>query len=197
MSHYRFSLRGLLLGTTLIALGLSVILEEPQFVLMKTGKQCDFAIAGDGFFVLLDEESAELLHTRSGTFTLDADGRFVLQHGQASYPLEPPIHFPTASAEIAVSTSGEVRAYSHSAWSRTGQFLLASNMNGVPLTKPQSIERYTEKSFRTTSKCPGDGGMGYVLQGWLEVPRSISWSRFIALLCFAFALGRWLCPKLL
>jgi flagellar hook protein FlgE len=44
-----------------------------------TGRTTDLMINGDGFFVV--KHNGEQLYTRAGTFTFDADGRLVDQHG--------------------------------------------------------------------------------------------------------------------
>jgi flagellar hook protein FlgE len=46
-----------------------------------TGRSTDLMINGDGFFVV--EHNGEQLFTRAGTFSFDADGRLVDQHGSA------------------------------------------------------------------------------------------------------------------
>jgi flagellar hook protein FlgE len=46
-----------------------------------TGRSTDLMINGDGFFVV--KHNGEQLFTRAGTFSFDADGRLVDQHGSA------------------------------------------------------------------------------------------------------------------
>ena len=51
--------------------------DHAQGGMLETGKQLDLAITGDGFFQIQD--GAEILYTRAGTFTLNADGEMVVE----------------------------------------------------------------------------------------------------------------------
>ena len=52
-----------------------------QGTLRKTDKQTDFAIEGEGFFVV-DNGQSERLLTRAGNFKLTAEGQLITQQGQ-------------------------------------------------------------------------------------------------------------------
>lgn len=64
---------------------LSVVMSETATAdgpgpLKETGNPLDCALTGDGFFQVIDEEG-NIFYTRSGNFTLDAQGRLVTPSG--------------------------------------------------------------------------------------------------------------------
>lgn len=50
-----------------------------QGALQRTGRSSDLAIQGDGFFIV--DNAGETMYTRSGAFTLDANGNLTTQEG--------------------------------------------------------------------------------------------------------------------
>ena len=50
-----------------------------QGAMQRTGRSTDMAIQGDGFFTV--NQAGQTLYTRSGTFSIDAQGRLVTQEG--------------------------------------------------------------------------------------------------------------------
>ncbi|MDF1668145.1 MAG: flagellar hook-basal body complex protein [Roseovarius sp.] len=124
--------------------------------LTQTGGQLDFAIEGNGFF-LIETPSGERL-TRAGSFSLSAvgdlvtpDGFRVLDAGGA------PIFVPPDASDLAVSSDGTLSA--------NGRPL--SQLGLVQPTDPINLIREDGVMFRTT------GGTdpvldGRVLQGFLE-----------------------------
>lgn len=50
-----------------------------QGALQRTGRSTDFAVQGDGFFVV--QSGGQQLYTRAGAFSVDADGSLVTQDG--------------------------------------------------------------------------------------------------------------------
>jgi flagellar basal-body rod protein FlgG len=64
---------------------LSVVMSETATAagpgpLQETGNPMDCALSGDGFFQVIDD-GGDVFYTRSGNFTLDAQGRFVTPSG--------------------------------------------------------------------------------------------------------------------
>lgn len=52
--------------------------DYTQGILENTGIPLDFAISGDGFFAVRDDDSGEVYYTRMGNFSLDDDGYLCL-----------------------------------------------------------------------------------------------------------------------
>ncbi len=57
----------------------SISTNFQQGALQRTGRSTDMAIQGDGFFTIV--QAGQTLYTRSGTFSIDAQGRLVTQDG--------------------------------------------------------------------------------------------------------------------
>lgn len=55
-------------------------IDTTQGLLQATGKDTDYAISGDGYFVL-EDSSGNLYYTRSGEFKLDGSGRLSVPEG--------------------------------------------------------------------------------------------------------------------
>ncbi len=68
-----------------------------QGTLMQTGKETDYAILGDGFFAVQDENAEEVLYTRSGAFTvgnIDEENYLMLGNRYVLNSDEEPIVLP-------------------------------------------------------------------------------------------------------
>jgi len=77
--------RGASRKTPLGETALSVVMSETATAagpgpLQETGNPMDCALSGDGFFQVIDD-GGDVFYTRSGNFTLDAQGRFVTPSG--------------------------------------------------------------------------------------------------------------------
>ena len=83
-----------------------LLLDLKQGTLKNTGRQLDFAIEGEGFFVVRQGET-ELL-TRCGAFTLDRDRQLGLTVTEGTVLLQPVITIPDEIREIQVSAEGTV-----------------------------------------------------------------------------------------
>ncbi len=77
-----------------------------QGALTQTGEPLSLAIAGPGFFQVKRSDGSTAL-TRSGDFSLDANGSIVTAHGEH---LVPPLTVPkgTDLAQISISAAGDV-----------------------------------------------------------------------------------------
>ncbi len=78
-----------------------------QGALTQTGGQFDFAIEGDGFFLVQTPQGERL--TRAGSFTPNADGDLVTPDGfQVLDPGGAPVFIPPGASDIAVSADGTI-----------------------------------------------------------------------------------------
>ena len=127
-----------------------------QAGLSQTGGAFDFAIQGDGFFLIETPQGQQL--TRAGSFTpsatgelVTADGFRLLDQGGA------PVFIPPDAGQVAMGSDGTLSA------------------NGVPLgkiglwhpTDPQQLQHQSGTMFASPSGVqPSEGGS--VLQGFLE-----------------------------
>lgn len=58
-----------------------IVEDDIQGTLMSTGIETNYAISGEGYFGVFDEQSQQILLTRDGSFTTNADGILVDARG--------------------------------------------------------------------------------------------------------------------
>lgn len=75
---------------------------SPQY----TGNTLDLAIGGDGFFQVLDGD--EILYTRAGNFTMDANGDIVDGDGRYVQGQFGTINIPTTATSMSIGQDGKV-----------------------------------------------------------------------------------------
>ena len=80
--------------------------DHGQGSLTETGAKLDVAIVGDGFFQVQDVN--EMLYTRTGRFTLNADGQIVMASADRGRLLEPAITVPPDAESITITSDGQV-----------------------------------------------------------------------------------------
>ena len=73
----------------------------------QTGKELDVAIEGDGFFQVIDP-TGQILYTRAGNFSLNANRRLVVGSATTGRLLEPSIEIPTDTTGIVITPDGRV-----------------------------------------------------------------------------------------
>ena len=137
--------------------------------LLQTGAELDVAIVGDGFFQVQD--GAEILYTRAGNFSLNANGELVMASADRGRLLEPAITVPQDAEEITISAGGLV------AVRRTGQQQL-EEVGQIEITRfvnPQGLIQRGENLYSESAASgapltgiPGLEGRGALRQGFLE-----------------------------
>jgi len=161
---------------TQVGLGVRVSntqLDFTQGELVPTNQQFDMAIEGDGFFrvQILPDQAGGFGYTRSGNFTLNADGDLVL--GNADGPrLDPGININSNEyTRVEISSTGQVIGYPPEATEgeELGQITLHSFVN------PQGLQHIGGNLFVETGASgpsiegqPGEGKLGQVRQGFVE-----------------------------
>lgn len=127
-----------------------------QGTLTQTGGTFDFAIEGEGFFLIETPQGERL--TRAGSFSPNADGDLVTQDGlRVLDPGGAPVFIPPGADDISVSSDGTIS---------TGGNPIGQ-MGLVRPSDPQELERQNGVMFRV------DGGFepvenGRILQRFIE-----------------------------
>lgn len=136
--------------------------------LQLTGNPLDVSIEGDGFFQVRQPDGSTA-YTRDGAFKLSADGRVVTSDG---YVLLPEISIPEDSISVSIGRDGnvEVQQFGQDDSVSVGQIELARFVNPAGLTAiGRNLLTTTGASGTASTNTPGQGGMGEVNQGYLEV----------------------------
>ncbi len=138
-----------------------------QGEMTTTEKPLDIAIRGEGMFQvqLPDGRTA---YTRSGAFSLDANGLIVTQDG---YQVQPGITVPDNSRQISINSQGQVEVFvgTETTSQIVGQLELARFINPAGLEAiGDSLFLETPASGTATTGNPNSTGFGDVVQGLLE-----------------------------
>src|SRR5436190_13569127 len=105
----RFSIRDLLWLTVVIGLVTALWIERRASQPVRfTGQPLDVALAGDGFFMLEDPQTNQLLFTRLGSFSIDSESRLVLNVNGSEFAVCPQICIPSDATGVSISPTGRV-----------------------------------------------------------------------------------------
>ena len=157
-----------------IALGLgtrvaSTQLDFAEGNLQQTGGELDIAIVGDGFFQVQD--GTQILYTRSGTFTRNANGEVVLASADRGRLLEPAITIPSDALEVSISGDGIVSVLQQgsSQLTQIGQIQTVRFVNPLGLIqRGENLYAPSDASGAPLIGDPGLEGRGLLRQGFLE-----------------------------
>lgn len=142
-----------------------------QGKLTQTDGNLDLAINGHGFFQVEDLSQNQIVYTRAGAFTRNADGNIVFGSANTGRLLEPVITIPLDAIEIAISADGlvSVRQPGNTEMTQIGQIQMTRFFNPTGL-KPLGKNLYaqTAASGLPIISNPGQDGMGTIMQGFLE-----------------------------
>jgi flagellar basal-body rod protein FlgG len=136
--------------------------------LQQTGNPLDIAIEGDGFFQI-QRPDGSTAYTRDGTFKLSADGRLVTSDG---YFMIPEITLPEDTTSVAVGKDGtlEIMQFGQDDPTQVGQIELARFVNPAGLSAiGRNLLVETSASGDPITDVPGQGGLGEVNQGYVEM----------------------------
>ncbi len=143
--------------------------DHRQGSLLQTGRQLDVAVVGDGFFQVQD--GGQIVFTRAGNFSVNADGQLVVESANRGRLVEPAITIPQDATQITISSDGNVFAQQAGSTTATqvGQLQLARFVN------PQGLVRLGENLFSESDASgaaqigiPGQDGIGTIRQNVLE-----------------------------
>jgi flagellar basal-body rod protein FlgG len=136
--------------------------------LQQTGNPLDVAIEGNGFFPVR-LPSGGLAYTRDGAFKLDAEGRLVTDDG---YALASDIAVPPEAQGLSIGADGTVMATlaGDPEPVELGKIELATFANPAGLmAQGKNLFTETQASGTAVSGAPGEGGIGTLSQGTLEL----------------------------
>jgi flagellar basal-body rod protein FlgG len=157
-----------------VAVGLGVqvsgtSLDVSHGQLEKSNSSLHLAIVGDGFFQV--EDGTQVLYTRCGAFSKNAQGELVLTSADRGRAIEPPIVIPQVAIGHVISGAGIVSATQSGtpASLQIGQIHLArfANADGL-IQKGENLYAQSDASGVPIVGLPGQEGFGTLKQGYLE-----------------------------
>ncbi|MBW3539800.1 MAG: flagellar basal-body rod protein FlgG [Planctomycetes bacterium] len=157
---------GIQIGSGVKVVGITKIFTEG--VLENTGNPLDVAIEGDGFFRIL-LPNGEFRYTRDGSFRIDSEGQLVTADG---FFIQPPITLPNDTISVTIGTDGTVSVVSAGAPDTAvvvGNLTLVRFVNPAGLrAEGRNLFSQTEASGPPIESTPGQDGLGFLQQGFLE-----------------------------
>lgn len=158
-----------------VGLGSRVSSTQTDFVqgaFQQTNRQLDVAIEGQGLFQVTDPATQQIVYTRAGNFSINANGNLVIGSASTGRLLEPPIQIPNDAISISIGASGlvEVLQPGNSQLNQAGQIQLAKFIN------PEGLLKLGENLYAETVASgppavignPGTEGLGQLRQTFLE-----------------------------
>lgn len=138
-----------------------------QGTILGTNATFDLAIQGKGWFQV-QLPSGETGYTRAGSFQLSPSGEIVTADG---YTVLPAITIPPEAIQVSINATGdvEIKLAGQSAPSNVGTLTLASFPNEAGLEAiGNNLMLESASSGGAVTGIPGSGGLGTLLQGFLE-----------------------------
>ncbi len=136
--------------------------------LEQTGNRLDVAINGDGFLQVRMPDG-NVAYARDGALSISAEGTLITQTGLS---IEPDLAIPPEATDVHISQDGlvAVRIENEAELIEIGQLELARFTNPAGLHAiGGNLFQQTEASGDPTIGTPGQDGLGFVRQGYLEV----------------------------
>ena len=149
----------------------SIQTDFKQGASQLTGNQFDVAIEGNGFFQVQDVDGSTQLYTRSGNFSVNANGALVLGSATAGRIVQPEVTIPTDATSVSIQYDGRVMVTQPGQTSSTevGQLQIATFLNPEGLLKHgENLYQETAASGTNNLGNPGLEGRGLVKQNALE-----------------------------
>ncbi len=149
----------------------SVQSDFQQGTIEQTNNQMDVAIVGDGFFQVVDPSTSQIVYTRSGNFSRNANGSIVVGSANIGRELSPPITIPQDATGISIGADGQVFILQAGQSSQT----LVGNIQLTKFINPQGLLKLGENLYQQTDAAgqpiqgnPGQLGLGTLRQSALE-----------------------------
>lgn len=143
-----------------------------QGAIQATNNPLDVAIAGPGFFQVIDPATGGFMYTRAGNFSINANGQLVVGSAQIGRLVQPAITVPQDALAVSIGADGQVFAQqpNNTALTQLGQLQLAKFINPEGLLH-MGDNMYTETvaSGPNQLAVPGLQGLGTLQQNNLEL----------------------------
>ncbi|MGY8770178.1 MAG: flagellar basal-body rod protein FlgG [Pirellulales bacterium] len=136
----------------------------------QTDRSLDMLIEGGGFFQV-EDPSGEVLYTRAGNFSVNANGEVVTGSAGIGRKLTPAIVVPPDAVDVGISLDGIVtaRIAGQSDPTELGTIELAKFINPEGLLKlGENLYSATNASSTAVTGAPNTEGMGTIRSGMLE-----------------------------
>lgn len=149
----------------------SVQTDFNQGAFATTNRQLDVAIEGPGFFQVTQPDG-QIVYTRAGNFSVNANGSLVVGSASTGRLLEPPIQFPQDVVAVSISPDGivSVQQAGVNQLQQVGQIQLAQFINPEGLLKlGENLYQETDASGSANLSPPGTNGVGVLRQNALEL----------------------------
>lgn len=153
-----------------LGLGVRTVATSRQFTqgsLQQSGNQLDIAVNGTGFLQVAMPDGTTG-YTRDGSLQVDAQGRLVTSGG---LPIAGDITVPAEAQNVTISADGIVSAKlpGNPDPQQIGNIELASFINPAGLEPlGQNLFAETVASGAPNNGAPGTGGLGKLMQGYVE-----------------------------
>jgi len=148
----------------------SVQTDFGQGAFAQTSNPLDVAIEGRGFFQVTNTDG-QPVYTRSGNFSINANGQLVLGSAEVGRVVEPQINIPPDATGITIGSDGQVfvQQAGQTQFAQAGQVNLVSFINPEGLLKlGENLYSETPASGAAQTGTPGQNGLGLVRQSVLE-----------------------------
>jgi flagellar basal-body rod protein FlgG len=135
-----------------------------------TGRPLDVAIQGNGFFQVSNPDG-EIVYTRAGTFTVNAQNQLVIASAGVGRLLDPQISLPDNYEEVSIQPDGRVmvKVPGQQGLTEAGRLQLASFVNEEGLLKRgENLYSATDASGQPQQDNPGNQGLGFLQSNGLE-----------------------------
>jgi flagellar basal-body rod protein FlgG len=158
---------------TQIGLGVKVSSTQTDFgqgAFQQSNKPTDVAIVGRGFFQVTDP-SGEILYSRAGNFSINANGQLVVGSAATGRLVEPAINVPQDYTDISITADGRVlvKQAGSPQMQQVGQLQLAMFVNPEGLLKKgENLFAQTDASNSPITGNPNQQGFGSLQQNALE-----------------------------
>lgn len=140
--------------------------------IVKTDRDLDVAITGNGFFMLNDENLSEIVYSRCGSLGINPDGELCLISGSIVRRLEPTIVIPTEVHTVQINDDGGVWVVMNGdiqGLQMIGQIELATFRDPSRLAPVDDLcFAETKESGPPSAEWPGINETGALKSGYLE-----------------------------
>jgi len=148
----------------------STQMDQLQGAAQETDNPLDLAVIGNGFFQVTDP-TGQILYTRAGNFSVNANGALVVGDATTGRLLDPAITIPQDATAISVSAQGQVSVQipNNTTLQQVGVIQLAQFINPQGLLAlGENLYSATSASGAATQGVPGTQGIGTIQQNTLE-----------------------------